>query len=62
MIGDESALLAAMQAILDKIEAFQRAGGKVVAVGDGPIKSVDSRSWPGAARVTRGPLQHLVTL
>jgi len=41
------------QAILDKIDAFRRAGGKVIAVSDGPIKSVDGRSWPGAARVTR---------
>jgi hypothetical protein len=41
------------QAILDKIDAFRRAGGKVIAVGDGPIKNVDGQSWRGAARLTR---------
>jgi hypothetical protein len=41
------------QSILDKIEAFRRAGGKVVAVGDGPIKNVRGQPWPGAAQLTR---------
>jgi hypothetical protein len=41
------------QPILDKIDAFRRAGGKVIAVGDAPIRNVDGKSWPGAARIAR---------
>ena len=41
------------QPILDKIDAFRRAGGKVIAVGNAPIKNVDGQSWAGASRLAR---------
>jgi hypothetical protein len=41
------------QSILDKIDAFRRAGGKVIAVGDARIKNVDGQLWSGASRITR---------
>ena len=41
------------QPILDKIDAFRRAGGKVIAVGDGPIKNVEGQPWSGASRLVR---------
>jgi hypothetical protein len=40
------------QPILDKIDAFRRAGGKVIAVGGDPIKNVDGQSWLGARRLS----------
>lgn len=43
------------QPILDKIDAFRRAGGKVIAVGDAPIQNVEGRPWPAAAHLTRVP-------
>ena len=43
------------QPILDKIDAFRRAGGKVIGVGASPILNVDGRPWPAAARLTRVP-------
>jgi hypothetical protein len=33
------------QPILKKIEAFRRAGGKVLLVGDGPIRNVEGKAW-----------------
>lgn len=41
------------QPILKKIEAFRRAGGKVIAVGDAPIKNVEGQPWTGAMQITR---------
>ena len=41
------------QSILKKIDAFQRAGGKVIAVGETPIRNVEGQPWPGAAKLTR---------
>jgi hypothetical protein len=41
------------QPILDKIDAFRRAGGKVIAVGDAPIENVEGQSWSGASRLVR---------
>lgn len=41
------------QSILEKIDAFRRAGGKVIAVGDAPINNVEGRPWSGAAQLTR---------
>jgi len=47
------------QQILDKIDAFRRAGGKVIAVGDAPIKNVEDQSWSGASRLVRvAPLRN----
>ncbi len=43
------------QPILDKLEVFQRAGGKVIAVGDSPIRNVEGRPWRGTAGLTRVP-------
>jgi hypothetical protein len=43
------------QPILDKIDAFRRAGGKVIAVGDAPVRNVEGRPWPGGGRLTRVP-------
>ena len=41
------------QPILDKIDAFRRAGGKVIAVGDARIKNVNGQLWSGASRIER---------
>jgi hypothetical protein len=41
------------QPILDKIDAFRRAGGMVIAVGDAHIKNVNGELWSGASRITR---------
>ena len=41
------------QAILERIEAFQRAGGKVIVAGTGPVRNVEGQAWAGAARVSR---------
>jgi hypothetical protein len=41
------------QAILDKIDRFQRAGGKVIVIGEGAIRNVEGRPWRGAARCSR---------
>lgn len=47
------------QSILDKIDSFRRAGGKVIAVGEAPIKNVEGQTWAGAARLMRvAPLAH----
>jgi hypothetical protein len=43
------------QPILDKLDAFQRAGGKIIAVGDSPIRNVEGRGWPAAAHLARVP-------
>jgi hypothetical protein len=43
------------QPILDKIDAFRRAGGKVILVGDTPIQNVEGRLWRNAARVPHVP-------
>ena len=37
------------QPILDKLDAFRRAGGKVIAVGDAPIKNVGAKPGPAPA-------------
>jgi len=41
------------QPILDQIDAYQRAGGKVIAVGDCPVVNVEGKPWPGAAQLKR---------
>ena len=41
------------QSILDKIDAFRRAGGNVITIGDTPIKNVDGQPWSGASRLVR---------
>ena len=41
------------QPILDKIDAYRRAGGKVIAVGDSPIVNVEGKPWRGATRLQR---------
>ena len=41
------------QAILDKIDSFRRIGGKVIAVGDGPIRNVEGQPWARSSRLTR---------
>src|SRR5438093_4464370 len=41
------------QAILEKIEAFQRGGGKVIAAGAAPIRNVQGKIWPAASRLVR---------
>jgi hypothetical protein len=47
------------QPILDKIDAFRRSGGKVIAVGDALIKNVEGQVWPGAARIAHvAPLKN----
>ncbi|MEP6662398.1 MAG: family 14 glycosylhydrolase [Verrucomicrobiota bacterium] len=46
------------QPILKKIEAFQRAGGKVILTGETEIKNVEGESWRSAAKITRiAPLE-----
>ena len=39
------------QPILKKIEAFHRAGGKVIEVGDAPIKNVEDQPWSGTSHI-----------
>ncbi|HWX19132.1 MAG TPA: family 14 glycosylhydrolase [Candidatus Binatia bacterium] len=41
------------QPILDKIDAFRRAGGKVIAVGDAPIRNVEGLLWSSADQLVR---------
>ncbi len=41
------------QPILKKIEAFRRAGGKVIAVGNAPINNAEGQPWPGTTQITR---------
>lgn len=40
------------QAVLARLEAFRRAGGKLIMVGDFAIKSVEGRLWPGGSRLS----------
>jgi hypothetical protein len=39
------------QPILDKISAFIKSGGKVIAVGSSPIQNVEGNEWPGASHI-----------
>ena len=41
------------QPILDQLHGFLRAGGKIIATGDAPVRNVEGRPWPDAARITR---------
>ena len=41
------------QPILNKIDAFRRAGGRIIAAGRTPIKNVEGEPWAGAAEITR---------
>lgn len=41
------------QPILKKIEAFQRAGGKVIMTGSTPIKNVEGQTWAHTSKVIR---------
>ncbi|HWF17826.1 MAG TPA: family 14 glycosylhydrolase [Verrucomicrobiae bacterium] len=41
------------QSILDKINSFRRAGGKVIVIGDTPIKNVEGKPWSASSKVTR---------
>ena len=41
------------QPILDKIDAFQRAGGKVIAAGNSPIHNVENKLWSGSSTIKR---------
>ncbi len=41
------------QPILDKIESFRRAGGKVIVIGKTGIHNVEGQSWIGNSRVKR---------
>lgn len=40
------------QPILEKINRFLRAGGKVIAVGEVPVGNVEDQPWPGATKLT----------
>ncbi len=41
------------QPILNKIDAFRRAGGKVIIVGNAHIKNVEGQLWGGASKIIR---------
>jgi len=41
------------QPILDKIDAYRRAGGKVIAAGHDPVMNVEGTPWPGAEQLKR---------
>jgi len=41
------------QPILDKLDAFARAGGRIIAAGSGPIQNVKGKAWRRSARITR---------
>lgn len=41
------------QPILERMEAFRGAGGKVITTGRTPIKNVEGEPWPAAARIIR---------
>jgi hypothetical protein len=41
------------QPILEKIAAYQRARGEVIAAGNDSIVNLEGKSWPGAARTKR---------
>jgi hypothetical protein len=41
--------------ILDQFDIFQRAGGKIMVIGGGPIKDVEDRPWAGLASATSIP-------
>lgn len=43
------------QPILDKMERFAREGGKVIVVGDAPVKNVAGKTWLGSSKLTRVP-------
>ncbi len=45
------------QPILEKLAAFQRNGGRIIQVGNDPIKNVEGQSWTGAAS-----LEHVAAL
>ena len=38
--------------ILDKLDAFLRAGGSVIVVGDSPVHDVEGKPWPRASKLT----------
>ena len=40
------------QPILDKLDAFARAGGRIITVGDSPIRNVEGKLWPRASKLT----------
>ena len=40
-------------AVLDRIDRFRRAGGKVIIIGDGSVNNVEGRPWRGLSRCTR---------
>src|SRR5207253_8691547 len=39
--------------VLEKFDAFQRAGGRVMVVGTTPIKNIAGKTWSGAAKAER---------
>jgi hypothetical protein len=41
--------------VLRKLDAFLRAGGKIIQVGESPIANVEGQPWPGRARLNRVP-------
>ena len=41
------------QPILDKLDAFARAGGRIITMGDSPIRNVEGQPWPRASKLTR---------
>jgi len=41
------------QPVLDKLDVFLRAGGRIIAVGDSPIRNVEGKPWSRAARLSR---------
>jgi hypothetical protein len=41
------------QPILDRIDAFLRAGGKVIMIGDGKIENVEGKAWQPGGNVTK---------
>lgn len=41
------------QPILDKMDLFRRAGGKIILVGDIGVKNVEGKAWKSATKLTR---------
>jgi hypothetical protein len=41
------------QPILEKLDGFLRAGGRIVLIGDAPVKDVDGNAWPSAQSLPR---------
>jgi hypothetical protein len=39
--------------VLDRFDAFQQRGGRVVVVGSTPIKNIDGIAWPGSSKIER---------